>query len=162
MDLDQPTTSLFPKLRKRQGFSRKKASRIHGERVRSRTQTGQGAAKRTWTAIFTGTRIFPPSPPTFSGIGALIYPGKAPTEAFWRETNSKRSKKQSLRSPALPGYISPSGGSGKKIETLDCGGGEALPLRTHLSLSLLLLGPFSARNSLRRPCLSSIDAVHLL
>lgn len=116
-------------------FLRKKASRIHGERVRSRTQTGQGAAKRTWTAIFTGTRIFPPSPPTFSGIGALIYPGKAPTEAFWRETNSKRSKKQSLRSPALPGYISPSGGSGKKIETLDCGGGEALPLRTHLSLS---------------------------
>lgn len=82
---------------------------------------------------------FPHPPPTFSGIGALIYPGKAPTEAFWRETNSKRSKKQSLRSPALPGYISPSGGSGKKIETLDCGGGEALPLRTHLSLSFFFV-----------------------
>lgn len=87
---------------------------------------------------------FPHPPPTFSGIGALIYPGKAPTEAFWRETNSKRSKKQSLRSPALPGYISPSGGSGKKIETLDCGGGEALPLRTHLSLSPSSLSFFCA------------------
>lgn len=87
---------------------------------------------------------FPHPPPTFSGIGALIYPGKAPTEAFWRETNSKRSKKQSLRSPALPGYISPSGGSGKKIETLDCGGGEALPLRTHLSLPPSSLSFFCA------------------